>query len=391
MSDGLFTGVFARGGAAEATTARAWLQAMLDFEAALARAWAREKVVPAETAERIAAACAADAFDVDELGAAAAATATPVAPMVAALRERVGPAAAKHVHRGATSQDVVDTAAMLVVRRALEPILSDTAAAAAACAALAEANRGTPTRGRTLLQQAEPTTFGLRAAGWLVALHEARLRVSAVRDRAPAVQLGGAVGTLAAFDGRGSRLAAEVARQLGLAVPTLPWHTHRGRPAEVAGALGALVGAMAKVALDVALLCQDEIAEVRERGAAGRGGSTAMPHKRNPVAAVSVRACAERVPGLVATMLGAMAQEHERAAGAWQAEWETLSELLRLTGSAAAWTRELMERLDVDPARMHANLLCAAFDSPLPLEVHVRAAAALVDRALTAYGADACP
>jgi 3-carboxy-cis,cis-muconate cycloisomerase len=371
-SPGLFGGIYARGRVAAEVGDRAWLQAMLDVEAALARACAREGMIPAEAAEAIAEACRADAFDVDELGRATAESATPVVGLVRALREAVGDEMAEHVHLGATSQDVVDTAMMLVACRALEPLLEDATGAADAAAALAERHRDTPIAGRTLLQQALPTSFGLKAAGWLMGIEEARIGLVAIREEVLAVQMGGPVGN------RHSDVAADVAAELGLAQPVLPWHTIRVRPVALAAGLGALCGVLAKIARDVALLAQNEIGEVREGGGPGRGESSAMAHKRNPVGAVSVVACAERAPGLVATMLSAMAQEHERAAGAWQAEWGTVTELLRLTGSAAAWSRELLEELEVDEARMRANVA---------VEGDLGASGELIDRALLAHRA----
>ncbi len=355
MADGLFDAVLARGAVAEAVSDRAWLQAMLDVEAALARAEAAAGLVPAEDAEAIAVACDAARFDVAALGTAAAASGNPVVPLVRALGEAVGDSAARHVHRGATSQDVLDSAAMLVARRALGPLLDDLHGAAAAAAALAEQHRDTPMAGRTLMQQALPITFGLKAANWLTGLDEAAARLEEVRERRLAVQLGGAAGTLAALGDAGLDVLARLAAELGLAEPVLPWHTTRTRVAEVAGALGAAAGAAGKVAGDVVLLAQTEVGEVRE-GTPGRGGSSTLPHKRNPVAAISARAAALRAPGLVAALLGAMAHEHERAAGAWHAEWRPLSDLLAATGSAAAWLRDCLEQLEADPARMRANL-----------------------------------
>jgi 3-carboxy-cis,cis-muconate cycloisomerase len=337
---------------AEEVSDRAWLQAMLDFEAALARA-----VAPAEAAEAIAAACVADdGFDISAIGRSSADKGTPVPGMLAALRAKLPGDAASHVHRGATSQDVVDSAAMLVSRRALVPLLEDLAGAADACAALAERYRDAPIAGRTLLQQALPTTFGLKAAGWMTGLDEVHLELAGVRSSGLALSLGGAVGTLASLGDEAPRVVKKVARALDLAEPPLSWHTVRTRPARLACALGQAAGVMGKVALDVELLAQTEVAEAAEGGGEGRGGSSTLPHKRNPVGAVAVRACCARVPGLVATMLAAMPQEHERAGGAWQAESETLSDLLRLTGSAAAALRELLEALEPDPERMRANL-----------------------------------
>jgi 3-carboxy-cis,cis-muconate cycloisomerase len=356
MSEGgLFGGILGRGRVAAEVSDRAWLQAMLDVEAALARAQAAAGVVDAAHAELIAAACDAGRYDLDALGAEAAASATPVVALVRALRAQVGGDAAGDVHRGATSQDVLDSAAMLVARRATEPLLDDLAAAAGAAARLADEHRATPMPGRTLLQQAVPITFGLKAAGWLVAVDEASARLRAVREARLAAQLGGAAGTLAGLGDAGLDVLARFAGELGLAEPVLPWHTDRTRIADLAGALAGACGVAAKVARDVTLLAQTEVDEVRE-GGDDRGGSSAMPHKRNPVAAVSTLAAARQAPGLTATLLAAMEQEHERAAGAWQSEWRALSELLRATGSAAAWLRDMLERLEVDPERMRANI-----------------------------------
>jgi 3-carboxy-cis,cis-muconate cycloisomerase len=214
--------------------------------------------------------------------------------------------------------------------------------------------------GRTLMQQAVPITFGLTAAGWLTTLDAARRRLADVRHHRLAAQLGGAAGTLSALVKNGADGATGItvlglfAEETGLAEPVLPWHTDRTRVAELAGALGGAAGSLGKIATDMILLAQTEIAEVAEPG--GRGGSSAMPHKRNPVAAISAAACVRRVPGLVATLLGAMPQEHQRAAGGWQAEWEPLSELIRLTGSAAAWIREAVDGLRVHAGKMRANL-----------------------------------
>jgi 3-carboxy-cis,cis-muconate cycloisomerase len=352
---GLFGEVLARGRVREATTDLAWLQAMLDAEAALARAQAAAGLVAAEHAEAIAAACRAERYDVDALGAQAAAVGNPAAPLVRALRAEVGDPAAADVHRGATSQDIVDSATMLVARRALEALLDDLGGATEAAARLAGEHRGTVMAGRTLLQQAVPITFGLKAAGWLVGLDEAAQRLDAVRRSRLAAQLGGAAGTLSAQGDAGIDVLSRFARELGLAEPVLPWHTTRTRMAELATALGEASGAMAKVAGDVVLLAQTEVGEVRE-GGGDRGGSSAMPHKHNPVAAIATLAGARQAPGLVANLLAAMEHEHERAAGAWHAEWGPLRELLRATGSAAAWLRDCLGHLEVDPERMRANL-----------------------------------
>jgi 3-carboxy-cis,cis-muconate cycloisomerase len=372
VSDGgLFDAVLARGGAREAVSDRAWLQAMLDVEAALARACAEAGVIPGAHAEAIVGACRAELFDVAAIGAEAAKVGNPAEPLVRALRAQVGGAAAEDVHRGATSQDVIDSAAMLVTRRALTGIVPELHGVAGAAARLADEHRATPMIGRTLMQQAVPTTFGLKAAGWLMALDTSKRRLSEVRLPA---QLGGAVGDLAAL---GPDALGRFARQLGLDEPVLPWHTDRTPIAELAGALGEACGAMAKVAGDVILLAQTEVGEVRE-GVEGRGGSSTMAHKRNPVAAISARAAARQAPGLVATLLASMEQEHERAAGAWHAEWPALRALLGFTGSAAAWLFDCLANLEVDVERMRTNLG--------DVEASAGAASELIDRALRAHG-----
>jgi 3-carboxy-cis,cis-muconate cycloisomerase len=366
-SEDPFAALYARGEVAALVAGRAWWQAMLDVEAALARACARTGEIEPEAAEEVVAACRAELYDLEALGAEAAASASPVVPVAAALRERSNASA----HHGATSQDVLDTAMMLLARRALTAIVADAAGAADAAAGLAERFRATPVMARTVMQPALPTSFGLKAAGWLTAVEAGIAALVTVRDERLAVQMGGPVGH------RDQAVAVAVADELGLAVPVVPWPADRTRPAALASALALLAGALAKVARDVVLLAQGEVGEVREGGAGGR--SSAMAHKRNPAAAVSVLACAARVPGLAATVLGGMAQEHERAAGGWQAEWGTVTDALVLTGSAAAWGRELLERLEVDPARMAEHLAG---------EVDLGAADALVDRALRAHEAE---
>jgi 3-carboxy-cis,cis-muconate cycloisomerase len=353
---GLFDGVLARGGVREAAGDVAWLQAMLDFEAALARASAQAGLLSLEEAAAITRACRADAFDVGALGREAAQVGNPAAPLVRALVAAVGGAAAGHVHRGATSQDALDTAAMLVAHRALGVLLGDLDAAADAAATLASAHRGTLMAGRTLLQHALPSTFGLAAAAWLSGLDDAATRLAEVRRERLAVQLGGAAGTLASLGDAGPAVVDHLAAELGLVAPALPWHTVRTRIADLAGALGSAAGALGKAARDVVLLAQTEVAEVHEGGAGSHGGSSTLPHKRNPIAAVSAAACAARAPHLVAELLAAMPHEHQRAAGAWHAEWRPLTELLVSVGSAAAWLRECLTHLVVDAARMRKNL-----------------------------------
>src|SRR6266536_4421515 len=340
---GIFTGLFGRG--AVRTGDEAWLQAMLDAEAGLARALERAGLAPAGAGAAVTAAADASRFDAGDLGRRAALTGNPVPPLARALAAAVPGWAAGTVHHGATSQDILDTAAMLVAGRALDVILADLAGAAAAAAGLAEAHQETIMIGRTLLQQAVPVTFGLVAAGWLTAVDEAARALARVAAGRLAVQFGGAAGTLAALGQDGPRVAALLAAELGLAVPVLPWHTDRLRILDLAAALAAAAAVLGKIARDVTLLAQSEVAEVRE-GGTGRGGSSAMPQKSNPVASVLILGCTRRAPGLLAT----------RAAGGWHAEWEPLADLLRLTGSAASWGAELLAGLAVDAGRMRANL-----------------------------------
>jgi 3-carboxy-cis,cis-muconate cycloisomerase len=353
--DGLLSGMFARGPVAAEVSDRAFLQAMLDVEVALARALAGAGIATDGAADEIADAADASAFDLGAIGRAAGDSATPVLAMLSQLRARLSDDSAAHLHQGATSQDVIDTALMLVAKRALAPLLDELSEAADTCAELAERHRLTLAPGRTLLQQALPVTFGLKAANWLTGLDGARRELAEVRRDVLAVQFGGAVGTLAALGDRGLEVGAGVAAELGLADPLLPWHTQRLRPTRLSCALGAALGVMGKVGRDVTLLAQTEVAEASE-GGEGRGGSSAMPHKRNPVGAIVVVACAQRAPGLVATALAAMVQEHERAAGAWQSEWEPQLELLRLAGSAAVTLAELLGGLHVDVERMRSDL-----------------------------------
>jgi 3-carboxy-cis,cis-muconate cycloisomerase len=366
---GLFGGVFARGGVEAGDTA--WLQAMLDTEAALARALERAGMAPAGAGEAVTATARAANFDVDELGELSALTGNPVPGLARELARRVPQTAVSAVHRGATSQDIVDTAAMLLARRAIDVILPDLARAADAAAGLAREHRTTIMIGRTLLQQAVPVTFGLTAAGWMTALDEARDGLAVVSSRRLAVQFGGAAGTLASLGDRGREVAALLATELGLALPVLPWHTDRLRIIDLGAALARTAAALGKIARDVTLLAQSEVGEVSEgaptrRQAQGtgsgpasaprRGGSSAMPNKHNPVASIAILGCTRQVPGLLATLVAAGEQEYQRAAGAWHAEWEPLTALLRLTGSASSWAAELLPGLTVDSSRMAANL-----------------------------------
>ncbi len=351
----MFDGLFGRG--AVAVGDLDWLQALLDVEAALARAAERAGITGAGAGAAVTAAARAERFDVAEIGRQAARTGNPVPAVVRALTALLPADAQAAVHVGATSQDIIDTAVMLLAGRAIAAISADLATAADKAAELARAQAGTVMAGRTLLQQAVPVTFGLVAAGWLTGIGDARRELDRFRATRLAVQYGGAAGTLASLGISGPTVAALLADELGLAEPALPWHTDRLRIVQLAAALAGVCASLGKVARDVTLLAQTEVAEVAEGSDDPRqGGSSAMPHKRNPVASVLVLGCARRAPGLLATLAAAAEQELQRAAGAWHAEWETLSDLLRLTGSAASWSATLLSGLRVDAARMRANL-----------------------------------
>jgi 3-carboxy-cis,cis-muconate cycloisomerase len=338
---------------------RGRLQGVLDFEGALARAQAGAGVVPAAAAVAIAGQCRAELFDIAALSQATAMAGNPAIPIIDELTRLVAaadPAAAGYVHRGATSQDALDTGLVLQLRQGLDLIEAD---ARQLCAALAEAaavHKETPIAGRTWLQHAAPTTFGLKVAGWLCAVARHIERLRAVRPRTLVLQLGGAAGTLAALGNHADKTAWLLAGELGLRPAEMPWHAHRDRPVEVAVTLGLLAGSLGKMARDIALLTQSEVAEVAEPSAPGRGGSSSMPQKRNPVGCATVLAAATRIPALVSVLLSAMAQEHERGLGGWQAEWETVPEVFLLTSGALSQMRQVMAGLRVDSQRMRANL-----------------------------------
>ena len=387
VTGGLFDGVFARGPVAVQVADAAFVRALLEVEAALARAEARAGLIAPETAETIGRACRPDAFPLDELARAVPATGTPVVALVERIRAVVGEPVARDVHRGATSQDVLDSATMLVASRAIAALLVDLDAASDAAARLAETHRDTPMAARTLMQQAGPTTFGAKAAGWLIGLDAVAERLAATRRDRLAVQLGGPVGTLSALGPAGPLVVGYLAEELGLQEPLAPWHTERTRISDLASALGSAAAAVHKPALDLVLLAQTEVGEATD-STPGRGGSSALPHKRNAIAPVSARACAAQAPGLVATLLAAVgSSEHERGAGAWHAEWHPLGELFRTVGSATAWLRDALEHLDVHPDRMRANLELLAADVPAlrDPDANLGSAGMFVDRALAAH------
>ena len=335
------------------------LQGMLDFETALAHAEARIGVIPKKAALAIGAACQANLFNVRTLGRAAVPAGNPAIPMVKALTALVAQkdkVAAGYVHWGATSQDAMDTGLVLQLRRTFELIDRDVARLAQALASCAKKHRKTPLAGRTWLQQAVPVTFGLKAAAALSALDRHRERLRELRPRVLVIQFGGAAGTLASLGVRGLDVANALAAHLKLGNPDIPWHAHRDRIAEVATALGLLTGTLGKIAKDLSLLMQTEVGEALEPLAPGKGGSSSMPHKRNPVDAAIALAAATKVPALVSVMLSAMAQEHERGLGNWHAEWETLPEICMLCAGALDHLTQAIEGLEVDPKRMRRNL-----------------------------------
>ena len=338
---------------------RACLQGMLDFEAALARAEAATGVIPNEAAPAIARLCKAELIDAEALAKAApngGNLAIPLVKQLTALVARADAEAARFVHWGATSQDAIDTGLVLQLKAALPLLEVDLNRLSEALAALAKKHKHTVQVGRTWLQQALPVTFGLKAAGWLDGVERQRVRLDEIKTRLFVVQFGGAAGTLAAIGPKGLDVAQALAEELKLGLPALPWHGQRDRFAEAATLFGLIIGGCAKMARDVSLMMQTEIGETLEPAGEGRGGSSTMPHKRNPVACASVLAAGARAPGLVATMLGAMAPEHERGLGGWQAEWVALPELAILAGGAVRTMAETMEGLEVNPARMAENL-----------------------------------
>jgi len=387
MSEPLFDASLVPAEVARATGERAWVEAMLEVEVALVAVQAELGLAPSSAAEAIAHAAESLHLDPAVLGEEAGLTGTPADPLVRALRSAAGDkAVARWVHHGATSQDIVDSAAMLVARRALAHIEPALAATADCCAELAERYRETPMLARTLLQPALPTTFGLVAARWLVSIDDAGERLHAVSAQRLTVQLGGPAGTLAALGGDGPAVAAGVARRLGLTEPILPWHTLRGPVHALAGALDEALGAVGKVALDVVLLSQAEVGEVAESSDNGRGGSSSLPHKHNPIGSALALGGVRRAHAAASLLTGTMLQELERSAtGAWHSEWAPLSEALALTGGVATTMTRVLDGLQVCPERMSENLARSGvpeLDVALDPATNLAAASTLVDRAL---------
>jgi 3-carboxy-cis,cis-muconate cycloisomerase len=337
----------------------AYLQHMLDFEAALARAEAATGVIPASAVAPIEKACRAEKFDLAVLAEAATRAGNLAIPLVKALTTAVAKAdadAARYVHWGATSQDVIDTATMMTLRAAIEALLADLDRTIAGFANLARKHRDTPMVARTWLQHALPMPFGLKLAEYAAALHRSRGRFLRLSGDGLALQFGGAAGTLAALGDKGLLVAERLSQQLKLPLPDAPWHGHRDRVAEAASVVAIAAGSCGKIARDVSLMMQTEVAEAFEPSGEGRGGSSTMPHKRNPVAAATALAAAIMAPNLAATIFAAQVGDHERSAGPWHAEWPTLPNLLLVTSGALAAIVDIAEGLEVDAARMRANL-----------------------------------
>lgn len=340
-------------------TDRARLQAMLDVEAALAAALGKIGAIPKSAIRPITAQCRAERLDLVALAQAAAKAGNLAIPLVRQLTLLVRGAsssAARYVHWGATSQDIIDTGLVLQLRLAIALIEADLVRLDKALAALARKHKDTVMVGRTWLQQALPITFGLKAAGWLDALRRHRERLAELKPRLLVVQFGGAAGTLASLGDKGLAAAQALAAELGLGLPPMPWHAQRDRIVEFAAWLGSLAGSLGKLARDIALMMQSEVGEVFEGAGEGKGGSSTMPHKRNPVSCAAILANATRAPGLVATVMAAQAQEHERGLGGWQAEWLAIPELTLLAGGALSLSVNLIAGLEIDVARMRANL-----------------------------------
>lgn len=338
---------------------RSTLQGMLDFEGALARAEARVGIIPQAAAAGITTKCKAELFDgasLSQAGARAGNLAIPLVKHLTALVAEKDKAASRFVHWGATSQDVIDTGRVLQSRQALQLIARDLDGLVQSFAALAEKHRSTLIAGRTWMQQALPTTLGLKIAGWLDALNRHQARLAQTQKRCLVVQFGGAVGTLAALGSHGPDVANFLAAELSLGLPDLPWHSHRDRVAEVGAALGLCVGTIGKIARDLSLHMQTEVAEILEPAEEGRGGSSTLPHKRNPVSSAVMLSAALRVPGLVGSLLTSMIQEDERGLGGWHAEWEVLPDIVQLTAGAIHHLAVIAPNLEIDAMRMRKNL-----------------------------------
>lgn len=355
----LFDHYFTQQGMREVFSDRGRVQGMLDFEAALARAEAFIGAIPAEVVNDIVAACDASLYDFDALAVAIGNAGNSAIPLVKALGKQIATRnekAERYVHMGATSQDVMDSGLVAQLRSAITLLDKDLEHLADALAQQAQRHAGVPMPGRTWLQQATPITLGAKIAGWLGAITRHRQRLKELKPRLLCLQFGGASGSLAALGEMAFPIAEALARELKLNLPDQPWHTQRDRLVEFASWLGLVAGGLGKIGRDISLMMQTEASEVFEPAAAGKGGSSTMPHKRNPVGAAVMIGAATRAPGLVATMFSAMPQEHERSLGLWHAEWETLPELCCLVSGSLQQALAVIPGLEVDAGRMRQNL-----------------------------------
>lgn len=361
-----------------------FVAAMLRFEVALARAQAGVGLIPAASAQAIVASCEVGQFDVRAIVRESGRAGSVAIPLIKELKAHVArrdAQAAAHAHFGATSQDVIDTALALCTREALTLLEADVDLAIGALLRLAEQHAATPVLARTLMQPGSVTSFGWKCANWAAPLVRSRARLRALAKNALSVQLGGAVGTLAQMKGQGAQVTARVADELGLRAPDAVWHTQRDEWVALGCEVGILVGSLGKIARDVALMGQYEVGEVAEPSEAGRGGSSAMPHKRNPVAAMVALAAAQRAPQRVAALLAAMPQEHERALGNWQAELAEWPLLWAAAHGSARAMGAALSGLQVNADRMRANL------DRLRTELPAEAAAEWFDPALATQAA----
>ena len=359
MSDQLFAAYFTAEAMGQVFCDHGRVQAMLDVEAALARAQARVGVIPHSAVAPITTACRAELYDFEALGLAIASAGNSAIPLVKALGKQIAssaPEAERYVHLGATSQDVMDSGLVLQLRAALDLIERDMAQLADVLAAQAQRYATTPLAGRTWLQQATPVTLGMKIASWLGSVTRSRQRLHELKPRLLCLQFGGASGTLAALGDQAMPVAQALADELGLGLPEQPWHTQRDRLVEFAAVLGLIAGGLGKIGRDISLLMQTEAAEVFEPSAPGKGGSSTMPHKRNPVGSAVLISAATRVPGLLSILFSAMPQEHERSLGLWHAEWETLPEICCVVSGALVQALNIARGLEVDAARMARNL-----------------------------------
>jgi 3-carboxy-cis,cis-muconate cycloisomerase len=356
VDSAVFGGLFTTAAMRAVFADQARLQRMLDVEAALARAQAKLGLIPPAAAEEIAAKARLERFDLEAIRRGTELAGYPIVPLVRALSEACEGDGGRYVHWGATTQDIVDSALVLQIRDALTLLEADLDAILRRLAELARQFRDTPMAGRSHLQHALPITFGFKCAVWLSALQRHRCRLATLRGEILVVQFGGAVGTLASLGADGMAVLSALAEELDLAVPPIAWHVARDGLAEAVCFLGLLTGSLGKIATDIALLTQTEVGEVAEPHKEGRGGSSTMPQKRNPIACEFILAAAKNVRQLVPVMLDAMLQDHERATGPWHAEWLALPQAFALTAGALHHIRALLEGLSVDPARMRRNL-----------------------------------